>query len=625
MAEKNRGACVVCGDDLTITAKGGVRTHGPKDDRCTGSGQPPAGTETTGQSVVNGMREDAAEEPTDRRPTAAEFKRAQVIAGAPGKSPEYVEEECADIIARATQYGVRPDHDGPNPHRAPLPRSPLEAKAREAAEAAQTVQPGGFDTAPQDVEATGPADTIGTTTAAAPSGFDAPAPVAAPKAHPDTEAHRLREGPQKDDFDQWGRYKLPDPLTGERKGRQRVTTFAKMISDQFGLSKWQQRMLLKGAVDNPAVAAQARGLDVKVNAATMDVVADALKELAGDKVAANKGTEIHSFTEELDLGRITHEEQIPEWARGSVAAYANKMAEAGLVALPEFVERTTMVRSVDVAGTLDRILQLPNGEYVIGDVKTGQDLTYGWLDIGVQLACYAHGVNENGVWEWDHSIPERGRWLPAPKVRTDFAIVMHMPAGSEVCTLYRVDLDTGWANAVLAADVRERRKNRRHSVLLATDGPEFQRTEQAVASFGNAGTPAAPEPPAPLQVQPHTAAYAPQVPAPAAPPAAPAALTPPVAPFVVQMSGIWTQADAATVYGRAQGAGVAPADLAELVAAGSQRLDFLEGARRAFRSVRSTADAANMYTTAVATFGADAPILAELVQIGTAALNEPPF
>ena len=791
MTDSNRGTCRVCGGDFQLTANGRIRSHGPREQRCAGGSDLPAAV--VALAAATELADDPRPTASDPRPTATEFREAEaVLSGDVANTPQHVLSKSEDIAYRGRTHGVRPDPDGPNPHRAPLPTGATSEQLAEmaarrsggaAAELALDNDPpiirgtpigatsfgpapvaapsfiaefdsyvctrcdgpimagdeiradgqGGYacayhaetvyaldndpptppalwgnppvesgpaesefsDPGPEaayapkpyyppntnrriPADATAGADNAEPRPVAAVT-FDSAAPAGPPKVHPDSAPHRVRKGPEKDDFDRWGRYKLPDPRTGETKGRQRVTTFAKMISDQYGLSRWQQRMLLKGAVENPQIVTTARGLDVKVNAATMDTVADALKDLAGDRVAAAKGTEFHKVTEEFDLGHYTHEGQVPEQHRGALANYAVSLSRAGIKVVPAMVERTTMVRSVDVAGTLDRILQLPNGDFVIGDVKTGQDLTYGWLDIGVQLACYAHGVNENGVWDWDSRT-----WLPAPKVREDYAIVMHVPAGSEICVLYRVDLTVGWANATLAAQVREARKYRRHSQLLALDGPEFvpspgaaealEAAQGAVQSFGNAGVPvvtdngvsyqvpgtsavdalagAAALPrliapvgsdaylaaddaaeienrrqayqPAsattPLQVQPHTEAYVPTLqPEPTKVP-----MTPAPESFALRMALITDSSQAAAVYGDAVLAGESALGLADIAQIGTERLSQVETMTREFSFLRNQKDAAWLYQAAVQVLGDTDPLLPVLVRIGTQALENQP-
>src|SRR5690606_40709505 len=47
-------------------------------------------------------------------------------------------------------------------------------------------------------------------------------------------------------FDQYGRYVLPDPETGEERSWTRATTVANKIADRFGLEQWAKRNVVLG-------------------------------------------------------------------------------------------------------------------------------------------------------------------------------------------------------------------------------------------------------------------------------------------------------------------------------------------------------------------------------------------
>jgi hypothetical protein len=227
-------------------------------------------------------------------------------------------------------------------------------------------------------------------------------------------------------------------------------------------------MTIAGLVIRPDLIALAHGLDVKRDRATLNSIAEQAKEAAGQKVAANLGTAYHAFSERLDAGLIALSD-VPTEYRHRLDQYLTAVNGAGLRTRPEWIERTVAVRAdqvsaeLPVAGTLDRIFQLPNGELVIGDLKTGADLSYGWGEIAVQLALYAHGVNTHGLFDWntkqwgrvDTQVSED---YPGVTVRTDFAIVIHLPAGGEGCTLYRVDLEAGWKRAQVCGQVMAMQK-----------------------------------------------------------------------------------------------------------------------------------------------------------------------
>lgn len=305
---------------------------------------------------------------------------------------------------------------------------------------------------PAIIDPVGPAQLVSppvSTPLPVPDQFMAPGP----RTEPDIPEGSVSMQPDPD-RDRWGRYLLlGQPHT-------RATTFAKSASNTFTLNEWQQRMVVKGVAMRPDIAALAHGLDVRQDKQTLNSLAEQAKEFAGSKVAANIGTAYHSFTERIDAGLMTLAE-VPMAYQPRVAQYLDVMQRSGLSTRREWIERTTAVRAdqvsadIGVGGMLDRILQLPNGELVIGDLKTGRDLSYGWVEIAVQLALYAHGVNTHGLFDWNTKT-----WGQPLPVRTDFAIVMHLPAEGDGCTLYRVDLAKGWEYAQVCGRVMTMQKDK---------------------------------------------------------------------------------------------------------------------------------------------------------------------
>lgn len=262
-------------------------------------------------------------------------------------------------------------------------------------------------------------------------------------------------GQPEPDRDKFGRYLIMG------KAHTRATTFAKLGSSTYALGEWNERMLLKGLTQRPDLLAMAHGLDVKRDRVRMNGLVDDAQTHAGNKVAANIGTAYHAFTEQLDAGLITLAD-VPEQWRERCWEYGDAIRSFGLKTRREWIERTTAVRAdqvdapLPVAGTLDRIFQLPNGELAIGDLKTSSNIEYGWAEIAVQLALYAHGVNTFGLFDWNTKTWET---LDRP-VRTDFAVVMHLPADGAGCHLYRVDLIKGWEYAKVSGRVQSRQKDK---------------------------------------------------------------------------------------------------------------------------------------------------------------------
>lgn len=289
---------------------------------------------------------------------------------------------------------------------------------------------------------------------------------------------------ESDRYDNYGRYKLLHPDSGKAVKWTRATTYAKSIADTYNLSMWSQRMTLKGAALRPDIVAAVSTLDVKEDRDRINGLVEDAKKAAGNKVAANLGTALHAFTEDRDkvlVGQPVKPQTVPESLLPSVDAYEALLASFGLMPVPGLIEFTTAVKQYEIAGTSDRCYRVTRnitfklhgrtvtlyaGEYVIGDVKSGADLSYGWMEICVQLAIYAQGFNTSGVWDWGTGSWGRPTEPGAPdvqvKVRTDVGLIPHLPVdrkpGDPLATLFAVDLDWGWATAVLCGQVRTARK-----------------------------------------------------------------------------------------------------------------------------------------------------------------------
>jgi hypothetical protein len=269
--------------------------------------------------------------------------------------------------------------------------------------------------------------------------------------------------------DRYGRYLLKDPVSGKKGPYTRATTFAKSISDTFTLSQWSQRMVAKGLTVRPDLVSLAYPLDVKADRDALNKIVEDAKSAAGNKVAANMGTALHSFTQRIDEEPVADiEKLVPESALDDVRAYRSALEQGGIRVVPELIERITAVPDYEVAGTLDRGLDLSecrfdlgpevnlsDGHLVIGDLKTGRDLQYGWNEISIQLAIYAMGVKACGTWN-----PRTKTWDSALPVRQDFALVMHLPVGSKKCTIYKVELEPARRAMELCRDVRRWRTYR---------------------------------------------------------------------------------------------------------------------------------------------------------------------
>lgn len=297
-----------------------------------------------------------------------------------------------------------------------------------------------------------------------------------------------------------GRYALPDPVTGNKRTWTRATTMAETLSDLYSLNLWRIRMVLIGLARFPDLLTELKEidgtgeegkLDPKIHKDVLNRIGGKAQSLAGAKVPAGWGTRMHGWIERLSRDEIVLGD-VEDKYRNEVTAWTAAMQEADLSAVPHLIERRVVIPMYGTAGTFDqvcrvhrgrsirlgnRIIRLNAGDHIIGDVKSGRDLDYAWGEISIQTALYAHGARDVGKvarWDPDADSGERdpetgepvnpGAWewedigIPAKSIRTDVAVIMHVPVGSGECTLYWLDLEEGWKAVQLCEAVRDWRK-----------------------------------------------------------------------------------------------------------------------------------------------------------------------
>jgi hypothetical protein len=261
-----------------------------------------------------------------------------------------------------------------------------------------------------------------------------------------------------------GRYYLPHPDSGRETGWTRASTFAKTIADNYILNLWGRRMSIKGVSLRPDLLALTAATPL-TDRDTLNDIAERAADFAGAKVGAALGTALHGFTEQHDRGeKVT----APDQYRPDLAAYVRALAEHGVEVVSEYIERVIIVPRFGVAGRLDRVfrvvrdcrVELPGvepftlsaGQLILGDLKTGRDLSYGWGEIGIQLALYA-----NATALWNETTEE---YEPPPDIDKRVAVVVHLPVGEAKCTLFDLNIQMGWEAATLCEQVRAWRRER---------------------------------------------------------------------------------------------------------------------------------------------------------------------
>jgi hypothetical protein len=307
----------------------------------------------------------------------------------------------------------------------------------------------------------------------------------------------------------WGWYQDHDGAIYRR-----TSTLVKEVeTDNHNLDKWKQRQVLIGAArrGDLVTAVKAMGAPDPMTGWTrdqkklLDELVDKAGEAAKDTDGAITGTAVHTMTERIDRG-----EPVAQVAEGLPAAVAQGLRS--YAALRELngwrsveIERTVVLDQLEVAGTFDRVDYLPELAALLGpgvcqhgdecpdvglhggdlpvivDVKTEKDPTLNGLHIGPQLAIYsrarrmwrptggAHPLMRNGEVvrypSGDVIMVPNGEYVPAPCVRQDVAVVVHVFNGDANPLL--LNLAEGWGAAVAAHEQMQRKTRAKRKVGAA--------------------------------------------------------------------------------------------------------------------------------------------------------------
>jgi hypothetical protein len=281
----------------------------------------------------------------------------------------------------------------------------------------------------------------------------------------------VRPEPERDES---GLYLLPDPRTGRKRAWTRATTVAHALSDEAKIEAWKRRKVAEGLAmvyegrasdEHDSMLADALELADAIRScgddyraartfkAGLDELVDQAADIAGANEGSAAGTDTHSLTEWWDTGRIS-EIEVPIDMLADLAAYVDVMEAEEIGRPAEHVERIIVNVTCNCAGTYDRLLRLPDGRLVVGDLKTQKSVSFGWLEIAIQLAIYA---NADRVLDY-----ATGELVDMPDdIDRETGIVIHLPVGSAEARLWEVDLTAGWEAALLAAKVLDTRKRTR--------------------------------------------------------------------------------------------------------------------------------------------------------------------
>lgn len=258
-----------------------------------------------------------------------------------------------------------------------------------------------------------------------------------------------------------GRYQIPDPATGNTRLWTRASTLADTLEDKYNLTKWQLRRAAIGVAATPSIQAAILSTpDDDTYEAKREL--DKLVEQAQEKAKAGEkrdlGTALHRILERVDRGDLDPA-TLPEPWLGDVQAWRHELRRKKLTVNPDLLEVCVVNPTLGVAGRLDLILTDHEGRLVVADRKTGGYIS--WLKFAMQFAVYVTATHT-----WDGTT-----LAPMPEVRQDHALLIHQPAATGQCRLWRMDVAVGYEACLMALEVRRQRAAKSHDIGKPYDVP----------------------------------------------------------------------------------------------------------------------------------------------------------
>src|SRR5690242_2167094 len=139
--------------------------------------------------------------------------------------------------------------------------------------------------------------------------------------------------------DRWGRYELPNPLTGEAQPWTRATTLAGALDDKTGIHQWETRHVIRGLMMREDLQVLALGTDIDEKK-QMRTIAEAAMAASQSGASSNFGTALHKFTERRDQGQPI--KGTPKFER-KVGLYRTLLEMKDVEIDARYIERITVV------------------------------------------------------------------------------------------------------------------------------------------------------------------------------------------------------------------------------------------------------------------------------------------
>ena len=236
----------------------------------------------------------------------------------------------------------------------------------------------------------------------------------------------------------------------------RTTTFIDALDDKKNIYDWKTRMTIEGFRRDPSLMTRYEEIEDPMGGEKWRVnkLAEEARIIADSDVRAQEGNALHELTEAWhNTGKLP---PYPPEYEEDIDSYI--LATAGMDMLG--VEVFVVNDDLKYAGTADRFIRVydelaealgvEDGAIVVGDLKTGGSVKWARGKFPMQMAAYAKAKRYDPL--------TFKRTLTFPELDDKVGLLIHTPVGEGETTLYRMDLERGWQDVLLADEVRKYRK-----------------------------------------------------------------------------------------------------------------------------------------------------------------------
>ena len=242
-------------------------------------------------------------------------------------------------------------------------------------------------------------------------------------------------------------------LDGKRaKG---VTTLAKIPTDTYSIDRWCERMVAIGVtVDKNIRENIACHIDNKQR--LNDFCEDA-KKAAKAHEKADRGIQMHRVLELILLDQEI--KLVTDQQRADALVLKRTLDRYKLTPHLNLTEQFVAWPDQVVCGRFDAVLERPDGQLWLVDLKSGPNAVAYPQSTAVQLALYARAPHVSVDAPAYGDKQEVTQWRTMPE-RLDMrtARVLLLPPDEQVGTLHRINIEHGWAGARMALEAVKWRK-----------------------------------------------------------------------------------------------------------------------------------------------------------------------